>query len=208
MRWTQLQARPILIGLIFGGLWGFLAAAGATPAEWLVYDPAEGVVYEYMGVNAEPTVVPEQHFFADFKDTLIKVTLTHLLLAAVSGWATWQLLRIRPRGDEQPSLRNGSDWYLAGLAIGGYLSIMLFNKLALADWFKGDPFTPARAVADFLGLILPVYIGLSLFLVWFLRLESVRAPDWEIRYPKRSKTLSKLLISRLHRKKGGESRET
>jgi len=206
--WTQLPGRPIFIGLVFGCLWGFLAAADATPAEWLVYDPAEGVVYEYISINAEPRMVPEQYFFSHFNDTLIKVTLTHLLLAAVSGWATWKLLQIRPRGDEQPALRKGSDWYLIGLAIGGYLSVLLFSKLGLAAWFKGDPLTPARAVTDFLGLILPLYIGLALFLVWFRRLKSVRAPDWETHYSKPTMKLFEKLVSRLLGKKGGDSSKT
>jgi hypothetical protein len=175
--------KALLFGLAFGILWGFLTAASATPSESLLYDEVQGVIYKYL--DGSPTAVLQaDKFFTEFNLTLIQITLTYLALVAPAGWATWQLTRIRPRGSQQPPLWPKLDWYLIGLTVGGLATVGLFQKLGWAIWFKGALFTPARIVSIGLGILLPLYMGGSLFLVWFWRLPSARAPNWETAYPK------------------------
>lgn len=207
MLWSQRgpNKKALLYGLAFGILWGFLTAASATPPEWLLYDEVKGVVYKYL--DRSPTAVVEADiFFAEFNLTLIQVTLTYLALIAPAGWATWQLTRIRPRGSVQPPFWPELDWYLIGLAVGGLVAVGLFQKLGWAIWFKGTLFTPARIVSIALGILLPLYMGISLFLVWFLRLKSVRAPNWDTAYPKPIKKSVKAFWLRWSKlRKGGDS---
>lgn len=206
-RWSQWGSnkKALLYGLAFGLGWGFLTAASATPPEWLIYDEVNGVVYKYL--NRSPTaVVAADIFFAEFNLTLIQVTLTYLALVALAGWATWQLSRIRPRGSEQPPLWPELDWYLIGLATGGLITVGLFQKLGWAVWFKGSLFPPARIASIALGILLPLYMGGALFLVWLLRLKSVRAPNWDTAYPKPAKRSAKTFWLRWSKlRKGGDS---
>ena len=176
--------KALLYGLSAGIIWGFLTAASATPAEWLIYDMAKGVVYKFLDYQIQTAVVRADNFFAEFNLTLLQIILTYLALVAPAGWATWQFTRIRPRDSEQSPLWAGLDWYLIGLAAGGLILVTLFRQLGWAIWFKGAVFTPARVVSIALEILLPLYMGISLFLVWFLRLKSVRAPNWETAYPK------------------------
>jgi hypothetical protein len=177
-QWLRYSS-PLLYGLAAGLLWGFLTAAAATPPEWLVYDRAAGLVYKYLDQSLPVTTAPADYFLAEFNVTLIQVTLTFLALIVPAGWATWQLSRIQPRNSQQPPLWPGSDGYLIGLALGGLILVGLFQQLGLAQWFKGTLFTPARVVSIGLGILLPLYMGVSLFLVWFFRLKTIRAPNWD-----------------------------
>lgn len=206
LRQWHTNKNALLFGLGAGGLWGFLTAAGATPPEWLVYDETAGLVYKYLDGGILSATVPATYFFAEFNSTLIQLTLTFLALIGPAGWATWQLTRIRPRGEDQPALQPGLDWHLVGLAMGGLIFVWLFRLLGLAVWFKGAPLTPARVASIILGILLPLYMGISLFLVWFLRLKSIRAPDWDTHYPKPARKSKDILRFKLfQRRKGGGS---
>lgn len=203
----RLNKKVLLYGLASGMLWGFLTAASATPPEWLIYDTANGVIYKYLNSELPTAAITAADFFAEFNLTLIQITLTYLVLIAPAGWATWQLTRIRPRGAEQSPLWQGLDWYLIGLAVGGLILVALFQKLGWAIWFKGAVFTPARVVSIILDILLPLYMGISLFLVWFFRLKSVRAPNWDTAYPKSSKKSGSIFgFKRSWSKKGGDSK--
>ncbi len=205
------QWRPnksaLLYGLAAGVLWGFLTAASATPPEWLIYDTVNGVIYKYLNSELPTAAIAADDFFTEFNLTIIQITLTYLGLIAPAGWATWQLTRIRPRGAEQSPLWPGLDWYLIGLAVGGLILVGLFQRLGWAIWFKGAVFTPARVVSIVLDILLPLYMGISLFLVWFFRLKSVRAPNWNTAYPKSAKKSGGIFgFKRSWSKKGGDSK--
>ena len=203
----RLNKSALLYGLATGLFWGFLTAASATPPEWLIYDTVNGVIYKYLNSELPTAAIAADDFFTEFNLTLIQITLTYLGLIAPAGWATWQLTRIHPRGTEQPSLRQGLDWYLIGLAVGGLILVGLFQRLGWAIWFKGAVFTPARVVSVVLDILLPLYMGISLFLVWFFRLKSVRAPNWDTAYPKSSKKSGGIFGFKWSwSKKGGDSK--
>ncbi len=184
LNWWRTNWRSMAYGTAAGVLWGFLAAGAATPREWLVLDQGAGLVYLYNANSAAPRVLPVAAFYQDFYSNLIQGTLIFLVLAGAAGWATWQLRRIKPRGQEQVSLREGLDWYLIALAIAGLATVVVYHALGLAVWFKGAWNTPAGLVSVGLGFVLPFYAGIGVFMVWFLRLPTVRAPDWETHYPK------------------------
>jgi hypothetical protein len=192
-----------LYGLAAGVFWGLLTAASATPPEWLVYDVNAGMIYKFLDGEALVATVEAERFFSEINPTLIQIILTFLALVGPAGWATWQLARIRPRGEEQPALRQGSDWHFIGLALGSLLSVGGFRVLGLDIWFKGAVFTPARVVIVILQILLPLYMGISLFLVWFLRLKSVRAPNWDTHYPKRARSSESIFRKLFQRRKGG-----
>lgn len=184
LNWWRTNWRSTAYGIAAGVLWGFLAAGAATPRESLVLDQGAGLVYLYNANSAAPRVLPVAAFYQDFNSNLIQGTLIFLVLAGAAGWATWQLRRIKPRGQEQVSLREGSDWYLIALAFAGLATVVVYHAFGWAVWFKGAWNTPAGLVSVGLGFLLPFYAGIGVFLVWFLRLPSVRAPDWETHYPK------------------------
>jgi hypothetical protein len=124
----------------------------------------------------------------------------------LAGWTIWHLTHIRPRGEEQLPLWQGLDWYLVGLAVGGLIYVGLFRFLGLDVWFKGSLFTSARVVSIVLGILLPLYIGISLFLVWFLRLKSARAPGWNSPYSKPARKSANIFrFQFFRRKRGGDS---
>ncbi len=204
-RWT-VSKKALLYGLAAGVFWGFLTAVSATPPEWLVYDKDAGIIYKFLDGGVLVATIKAERFFADINPTLTQITLTFLALVGPAGWATWQLARIRPRDEEQPPLRHGLDWHLIGLAIGGLVSVVLYRALELDIWFKGAVFTPARVVAVALEILLPLYMGVSLFLVWFLRLESVRAPNWDTYYPKPARPSKSMFRKLFERWKGGGHR--
>lgn len=201
--WWQSVRSPFLYGGAFGGLWGFLTAATMTYREVLVYDQKAGAVYLYSDPSTTPQAIAADLFFRDFNHTLLQALLILLVLSGVAGWSTWQLSRVRPRGEEQPPLNPGTDWYLIGLALSGLFAIILFRALGLAVWFKGDILSFPNIVKSAVGFLLPVYAGVALFLVWFRRLKSARAPDWETHYPKPQKKVSGASKRRSARKKGG-----
>ena len=206
-QWYLIGGSAFRYGLLAGLLWGFLTSTSALPPEWLIYDEVTDVIYKVLDDEILARPLATDKFFTELNNTLVQVTLTFLVLVGLVGWSTWQLTRIRPRGEEQPSLLLGLDWYLIGLAIGGLIFVVLFRMLGLAVWFKGSLFTPARIVTIALGILLPVYMGVSLFLVWFYRLKSARAPDWDTRYPKRPKRSGGFLHRLFRRKKGGTAFE-
>lgn len=204
-RWA-INRKALLYGLAAGMLWGFLTAASGIPPEWLVYDEAKGVIYKYLDEGVLSTVVEADGFFTELNTTLVKVILTLLALVGLAGWATWQLARIRPRGEKQPSLRYGLDWHLIGLAAGGLICAGLFRILGLDIWFKGALFTPARVVIIVLNILLPLYLGVSLFLVWFLRLKPVPASNQDVSHHKSTrKSANRFWFKLRRRKKGGDS---
>lgn len=203
--WWRTNRRSLLCGLASGALWGFLTASTVTPHEWLVYDQTAGIVYKYQTATTPPQAVSAEVFLTEYNFTLIQATLMVLILVSLAGWATWQLTRVKPRSEEQPSLREGVDWYLIGLAMGGFIAVGLFRALGLAAWFKGPGLPPAVVLSALLGIILPLYMGLSLFLVWFLRLKTIRAPDWETHFPKPIKKSGASWFKFFRRKGGGSS---
>ena len=202
--WWRANRRSLLFGSLAGIVWGLLTAATVTPREWLVWDQAAGLVYKYKSGASAPEVVAAQSWFADYSWLLIQITLILLVLSALAGWASWQLSRVRPRSEDQPSLRAGSDWYLIALAATGLAAVLVFRGFDWAAWFKGPDLTSATLGVAALGLVLPLYAGGALFLVWFLRLKSIRAPDWETHYPKPVRRPGSFW-SRLTRRKGGGS---
>jgi hypothetical protein len=199
--------RCLTYGTAAGILWGFLAAAAATPHEWLVLDNAAGLVYMYSRDLPAPRTMFVADFYQEFYSNLIQGTLIFLVLAAAAGWATWQLTRLRPRGEAQASLREGFDWFLIALALGGLGTVVVFRAIGAAAWFKGAWDTPADLVSIALGLALPLYTAVTLFLVWLRRLPSVRPPDWETRYPKRAAGSGwrSWLAPLTRRRKGGDT---
>lgn len=204
LRWWRLNRKALICGLAAGAVWGFLTSSSATPREWLVYDVGQGIVYQYRS-GAPPTAIAAERFFAEYNLTLVQITLTFMALTGAAGWATWQLTRLRPRGEEQPAQRAGVDWYVISWAMGGVISVWLFRVLGLALWFKGSDLTPAATISVVLGILLPLYVGMSLFLVWLLRLKSIRAPDWETHYPKPVKRPPGTPRFSWLRRKGGDS---
>ena len=206
--WMISHKLPTLFGIIFGGLWGFLTAATVTYREWLVYDQQAGIVYRYSDFTTSPQITIAEAFLNEYHALLLQATLILLVLSGVAGWSTWQLTRIQPRGEEQPPLKMGTDWYIIGLAIGGLCTVALFRFLGLAIWFKGTALTFPIILNSAFGFLLPLYAGVALFLVWFRRLKSVRAPDWETHHPKRTRKKgggeSK---GKLFRQKGGKHRK-
>ncbi len=205
--WWIANRRSLAYGTAAGILWGFLAAAAATPREWLVLDQGAGLVYLFSRDLPAPRTMFLADFYQVFYSNLVQGVLIFLVLAAAAGWATWQLSRLQPRGQPQPSLREGLDWYLIALALGGLGTVLVFRAVGAAVWFKGAWNTPADLVSIVLGLVLPLYTAVALFLVWLLRLPSARAPDWETRYPKRAPGSGwrSWLSPLTRRRKGGDS---
>ncbi len=66
----------------------------------------------------------------------------------------------------------------------GLWAVLIFQYLNLGSWFKGAQPTPAVVVTGLAGFILPLFDGIGACLVWFLRLPSARAPDWDTRFPR------------------------
>ena len=184
LQWWAANRRALAYGTSAGILWGFLTAGAATPREWLVLDQTLGLVYLYSRDAALPRTMFLADFYQEFYSNLVQGTLIFLVLTGLAGWATWQFTRLRPRGEMQASLHEGLDWYLIALSLGGLATVLLIRALGAASWFKGAWNSPIGLVNIGLGLVLPIYAGVATFLVWLLRLPSVRAPDWETRYPK------------------------
>ena len=207
LQWWLNNRRSLAYGAAVGILWGFLAAGAATPREWLVLDQGAGFVYLYSRDRPLPRIQLLADFYQVFYSNLVQGVLIFLVLAALAGWATWQLSRLRPRGQTQVSLNEGLDWYLIMLSLSGLGTVLAFQAVNAASWFKGAWNTPAGLVSIVLGFVLPLYAGVATFLVWFLRLPSPRAPDWETRYPKPKPGSGwRSCLSRLTRKrKGGRS---
>jgi hypothetical protein len=202
--WWRANWRSMLYGALAGMFWGLLTAATVTPREWLVYDQAAGVIYKFQSASSAPVMVAARDWLAEYNRLLIQATLILLVLSAVAGWASLQLSHVRPRGEQQPSLREGADWYLIALAAAGLAAVLAFREFGWAAWLKGPNVAPASLTVAALGFLLPLYAGAALFLVWFKRLNSVRAPDWETHYPKPVKRPGSFW-SRLTRRKGGGS---
>jgi hypothetical protein len=165
-------------------VWGGLTAATVAPRQWLVYDQSNSMVYGYLAAGERVRALPAVTFFAEYNSVLVQATLLLLGLAGLAGWATWQLTRIRPRGEAQAPLRSGSDWYLIALALGGLAGVLAFQRLGLAAAMKGSPNSPLATAVAVVEVMLPLYMGIVLFLVWFRRLPAARPPDWETRYPR------------------------
>src|SRR5438270_2571876 len=157
--------RALAHGTAAGILWGFLAAGAATPREWLVLDEGAGRVYLYSLNQPLPRTMFVADFYQTFYTNLVEGTLLFLVLAGLAGWATWQLSRVRPRGEAQLPLREGLDWYLIALALAGLVTVLAFQAVGGASWFKGAWNTPAGLVSVVLGFILPLYAGVATFLV-------------------------------------------
>jgi hypothetical protein len=207
LQWWITNRRSLAYGSIAGILWGFLTMGAATPREWLVLDQSAGVVYQYALNLPAPRPMPLADFYQVFYTNLIQGTLLFLVLAGAAGWATWQLTLLRPRGEEQVSLRASLDWYLITLALVGLGTVLALRAAGAADWFKGAWNTPAGLVSVVVGFLLPLYAGPATFLVWLLRLPSARAPDWETHYPKpvRGRGWRARLAPLTRRRKGGDS---
>src|SRR5260370_716060 len=101
-------------------------------------------------------------------------------------------------------------WWIANrrsFACGAAAGILWGFLTGAAACFKGAWNTPAGLVSIALGLVLPLYTGVATFMVWVLRLPSVRAPDWETHYPKRfaGGGWRSWLAPFTRRRKGGDS---
>jgi hypothetical protein len=192
-RWVGEHRRPALFGAISGVLWGFMTAAGATPRAWLVYDIGQDIVVVRRAEIPQPITIPAAVFFQTYTTNLIQVTLTFLVLCCGAGWVAWQLSRIRPRGQRQPALRTGWDTFVILFLLGGLLTVALFQRWNLGEWFKGPQPTATVIGTAVIGVLLPLIDGVGLFFIWFLRLNSVRAPDWETHYPRPRDWLRPLL---------------
>jgi hypothetical protein len=180
--WLRHHSRQLFFGTLTGGLWGFLTAAGATPRAWLTHDVGQGMVLIERG-GIPPISVSADIFFQTYMTNLIQVTLTFLLLCLGAGWVAWQLSRIRPRGQPQPPLRTGWDTFVVAFLLGGLVTVILFQQFQLGEWVKGNPPTATVILTAVIAIVLPLLDGIGLFFIWFLRLKSVRAPDWETHYP-------------------------
>ncbi len=205
--WLQVHVRPLSFGLGSGILWGFLTGAGATPRAWLTYDVGQGVVL--IDREGIPTItLSADVFFQTYMENLIQVTLTFLVLCVGAGWVAWQLSRIRPRGQPQPALRAGWDTLVIAFLFSGLVTVAIFQELQLGIWVKGNPPTATVIITAVISILLPLFDGIGLFFVWFLRLNSVRAPDWDTHYPPYRDWLRPLLNrvwqSIRSGKKGGE----
>lgn len=205
VQWWRSNQGALVGGFSAGLVWGFLLTGSVTPRDWLVYDPAQGIVYQSQAGEA-PIAIPAEQFFMNYNATLVQLALILLVVSGLAGWATWQLTRLRPRGEAHLPLRLGSDAYVIALAIGGLIYVWLFRQLGWASWFYGSAPTPAKVASVILELTLPLYMGIALFLVWLLRLKSVRAPDWETHFPKPEKKLSGTPRLRWWRTQGGKDR--
>jgi hypothetical protein len=206
-KWWQTERRALAFGLAAGVLWGGLLAGTVTPRDWLIYDQGTGLVHGYSGQGILLRSLRAELFFREHQSVLLQATLLLLALAGLAGWATWQLTRVQPRGQPQPPLGAGTDWYLIALAVGGLLTVALFQRAGAGAWFKGDPPTPLAAGVALVEVVLPLYMGGALFLVWFRRLPSVKPPDWETRYARparRSASASWRGWRAWRRDKGGE----
>jgi hypothetical protein len=185
--WWRTERRALAFGLAAGLVWGGLTAATVAPRAWLVWDQVRGAVYAYSAAGALVQAQPAEAFFREHNALALQVTLLLLPLAGLAGWATLQLTRVRPRGQPQPPLRAGSDWYLIALAVGGLAAVLVFQWLGLGAWFRGDPPTPLASLTAVVEIVLPLYMGVALFLTWLRRLPSLKPPDWETRYPRRTR---------------------
>lgn len=186
VQWWRSNQGALIYGLGAGVMWGFLLTGSVTPHAQLVYDSAQGIVYQYPAAGA-PIAIPAEQFFMNYYISLIQLTLILLVVSGLAGWATWQLTRLRPRQEAQLPLRQGVDAYVLALSISGLIYVWLFIQFGWADWFNDPGLTLAKVTSVTLELTLPLYMGIVLFLVWLLRLKSVRAPDWETHYPKPEK---------------------
>jgi hypothetical protein len=190
--------------LAAGLAWGGLVAATVTPREWLVYDQARGVVFGYSAGGAQLYARQAEAFFRAYGTLLVQATLLLLVVVGLAGWATWQLTRVRPRGTPQPALGAGTDWYLIALALGGLGGVLLFQRTGIGAWLKGDPPTGLASATALVEVALPLYMGGALFLTWLRRLDSVKAPDWETRYPRPARRGGRAWWRRGGRTKGGD----
>jgi hypothetical protein len=181
--WFSGNRPPLVCGVLAGALWGFLTGSGATPRAWLTLDVGRHVVIIERPELRDAITVSADYFIQTYTDNLIQVTLTFLILCIVAGWVAWQLSRIRPRGQSQPRLGWGLDVYGVMFLISGLGAVLLFQELSLGNWFRGQQPTPAVVITGVIGFLLPLFDGIGAFLIWFLRLESVRAPDWDTRFP-------------------------
>ena len=137
---------------------------------------------------------------------LAQLALLLLAVAGPAGWATWQFTRLCPRGEEQPRLHHGLDIFVLALAAGGLICFGLFHQIGLAAWFRGPGLTPVALISAVIQILLPLYMGVALFLVWLLRLKSARAPDWETHYPKPVKRAAGAPWFPWRRRQGGDQR--
>jgi hypothetical protein len=190
--------------LAAGLLWGSLVAGTVTPRDWLVYDQATGLVHGYSDRGVLLRSLRADVFVREHATVLVQATLLLLALAGLAGWATWQLTQVQPRGQTQPPLRKGTDWYVIALALGGLFTVTLFQRSGAGAWFKGDPPTALASLVALVEVLLPLYMGAALFMVWFRRLPSIKPPDWETRYARPARRSGRAPWRRWRRDKGGE----
>ncbi len=181
--WPSHFRSAAICGLIAGVLWGLLTGAGATPRGALYYDPATNIVTVQRPDVPDPVKISYDAFYQAYETNLIQVTLTYLVLCSIAGWVLWQLVRIRPRSEKQVPLHQGFDIYLIALLAGGLISVVVFRERDFGRWFRVSEVTTAIVITGLIGFILPLFDGIGAFMVWFLRLESVRAPNWETHIP-------------------------
>ncbi len=180
--WWRAHRAPVFFGSAAGLLWGFLTVATVAPRAWLVYDQHQGLVVAYALSGELLDVIPADVFFRNYYGILVQAVLLLLAVTGLAGWATWQHMHVRPRGEAQVPLREGTDWYVIALALGGLAVVVAFVKLGSVAWLQGGPTSPPALVAAVISIALPLYMGVSLFFLWFRRLASIKPPDWETRY--------------------------
>lgn len=180
---SQMRSPKLIWGGLAGGLWGLLAAGGATPRGRVVYDPSRQIVEIIRGDLPEPVTIPAATFVRVYISNLLQVALTFFVLCFIAGWVTWQHTRVQPRGLQQPPLRTGVALFTVVFLFAGLAMVLLFQAFHLAEWFRDLDAFSAIVVTGFIALLLPLYDGFGLFFLWLRRLESIRAPDWETHFP-------------------------
>ena len=203
-RWWQSERRALGFGLAAGVLWGTLVTGTVTSRDWLVYDQATGLVQGYSDQGVLLRSLRVEEFYREHMNVSVQATLLLLGLAGLAGWATWQWTRVQPRGQPQPPLRKGTDWYVIALAVGGLLTVVMFQSTGAAALFKGDPPTAPVSLVAVIEVVLPLYMGAMLFTVWLRRLPSIKPPDWETRYARPARRSGGAPWRRWRRDKGGE----
>lgn len=181
--WLFSRRSQISWGFLFGLLWGFTTFGDSAPRAQVSIDQVSHLVTINRASVGSPITISEDVYSQTYASNLIQVAVAFFVLCLVGGWVAWQLSRIRPRGQPQPRLGEGWFVFFVVYWLSGAGAIGLFQALHLGDWFIGDPPTAAVIVTALFGFLLPLFDGFGAFFVWFLRLPSPRAPDWETHIP-------------------------
>ncbi len=207
--WLKTNRSKLVVAILAGALWGFLAAGSSTPRVVLTQsiDPGD-VLVTIPQLNSSITV-PSDTISQVYFTNLVEVGLTFFVLCFVAGWVVWQFTKLRPRGQPQLPLSQGVPSFLLIFLWGGLCAVLVFKGLDLAVWFQiGIQPTLAVIITGIIGFLLPIFDGMGMILLWLLRLDSLRAPDWETHHPPHNDWLGQGLLRLVKRnqtqRKGGK----